>query len=88
MWFDSWSDTFRTLIIGSASHLTLVLILRASGKRTLSQLNAFDFVVTVALGSTFATILLSTDVTWAEGFAALGLLAGMQFLVAFVSSRW
>ena len=88
MWFDSWSDIVRTLIIGSASYLTLVLVLRASGKRTLSQLNAFDFVVTVALGSTFATILLSTDVTWAEGFAALGLLASMQFLVAFVSSRW
>ena len=88
MWFDSWSDIFRTLIIGSASYATLVLVLRASGKRTLSQLNAFDFVVTVALGSTLATILLSSEVAWAEGFTALAVLASMQFLVALVSTRW
>jgi len=88
MWFDSWSDIFRTLIMGSASYVTLVLVLRASGKRTLSQLNVFDFVVTVALGSTLATILLSSDVAWAEGFVALALLAGLQFVVASISTRW
>jgi uncharacterized membrane protein YcaP (DUF421 family) len=87
MWFDSWSDVLRTVIIGSAAYLSLIVILRASGKRTLAQLNIFDFVVTVALGSTLATILLSADVSWSEGLAALGLLAGLQFLVAFLSSR-
>jgi uncharacterized membrane protein YcaP (DUF421 family) len=39
-----------------------VLLLRVSGKRTLSKLNAFDLVVTVALGSTLATVLLSKGV--------------------------
>lgn len=88
VWFDSWSDVVRTIVIGSAAYVTLVLVLRASGKRTLSQLNAFDFVVTVSLGSTLATILLSSDVAWAEGFTALALLAGLQFLVASISARW
>jgi uncharacterized membrane protein YcaP (DUF421 family) len=41
--------------------------LRVSGKRTLAKMNAFDLVVTVALGSTLATILLSADVSLAEG---------------------
>jgi uncharacterized membrane protein YcaP (DUF421 family) len=36
------------------------VVLRVSGKRTLAKLNAFDFVVTVALGSTLATILLKS----------------------------
>lgn len=88
MWFDSWADVLRTVVIGSASYLTVVLVLRASGKRTLGQLNAFDFVVTVAIGSTLATILLSSEVAWAEGLAALAVLAGLQFLVAWVSARW
>jgi uncharacterized membrane protein YcaP (DUF421 family) len=35
-----------------------------SGKRTLAKMNAFDLVVTVALGSTLATILLSRDVAF------------------------
>lgn len=88
MWFDTWSDVIRTLVLGAASYATLVALLRFSGKRTLSQLNAFDFVVTVALGSTLATILLSSDVSWAEGAAALLLLAGLQFVVAWSTARW
>lgn len=88
MWFDNWSDIGRVLLVGSAAYAILVLVLRLSGKRTLSQLNAFDFVVTVAFGSTLATILLSSEVSWAEGAFALGLLAGLQYVVAFVSSRW
>jgi len=88
VWFDSWSDVVRVVLVGSAAYALLVLVLRLSGKRTLSQLNAFDFVVTVALGSTLATILLSKDVALVEGVAALALLAGLQYLVAIVSSRW
>ncbi|WKK70314.1 DUF421 domain-containing protein [Rathayibacter oskolensis] len=88
MWFDTWSDVIRTLVLGASSYVTLVALLRFSGKRTLSQLNAFDFVVTVALGSTLATILLSSDVSWAEGAAALLLLAGLQFVVAWSTARW
>ncbi|RWZ51169.1 DUF421 domain-containing protein [Labedella phragmitis] len=88
MWFDSWSDLVRVVLVGAAAYVFLVVLLRVSGKRTLSQLNAFDFIVTVALGSTLATILLSSDVSWSEGAAALALLAGMQFLVASVTSRF
>jgi len=88
MWFDSWGDIARVLLVGSAAYATLIVVLRLSGKRTLSQLNAFDFVVTVAIGSTLATILLSSDVSWSEGLAALALLVGLQLVVALVSSRW
>ncbi len=88
MWFDSWTDVVRTVVLGAASYVTLIVVLRLSGKRTLSQLNAFDFVVTVALGSTLATILLSRDVAWAEGAAALVLLAALQFVLAWSTTRW
>ncbi|MEX5298878.1 DUF421 domain-containing protein [Kocuria sp. CPCC 205292] len=88
VWFDSWAAVLRILLVGAASYTTLVLILRLSGKRTLGQLNVFDFVVTVALGSTLATIFLSTDVSWSEGITALALLAALQLLVAWISARW
>jgi uncharacterized membrane protein YcaP (DUF421 family) len=88
MWFDSWSDILRILAVGSAAYATVVVVLRASGKRTLSQLNAFDLVVTVALGSILATILLSSDVSWAEGAVALALVALLQFVIAWISARW
>src|SRR5690554_1674255 len=88
MWFDNWSDIIRTLLVGAAAYAGLIAVLRLTGKRTLSQLNAFDFIVTVAIGSTLATILLSADVSWAEGMAAFVLLAGLQLIVALVSALW
>lgn len=87
MWFDSWPEILRVLIIGSVSYAALVAVLRTTGKRTLGQLNAFDFVVTVALGSTLATILLSSDVAFLEGLAALALLSGLQWAVAWTSAH-
>ena len=41
----------------------------------------------MAFGSTLATILLSSDVSYAEGFTALVLLAILQFFAAMISSR-
>lgn len=88
MWFDSWADTVRVLLVGIGAYAALVLVLRLAGKRTLSQFNAFDFVVTVALGSTLATILLSSDVAWLEGATAFVTLVALQFLIAFLGSQW
>ena len=59
MLFDSVSGMFRVVIVGTLPYVALVALLCTSGNRTLSTMNAFDFVVTVALGSTLATILLT-----------------------------
>lgn len=87
MLFDNWFGLLRVLVVGSLAYLTLVLLLRTSGKRTLAKMNAFDFVVTVALGSTLATVLLSNSVALAEGILAFCLLAGMQYLITWLSVR-
>ncbi|QLD11976.1 DUF421 domain-containing protein [Microbacterium oleivorans] len=82
MWFDSWSDVGRVAVVGVAAYASLILLIRVSGKRSLAQMNAFDFVVTVALGSTLATILLTSDVAFVEGVAAISLLLVLQVIVA------
>ena len=87
IFFDGWDSLLRTGVIGVLAYVALVVCLRVSGKRTLSKMNAFDLVVTVALGSTLATILLSKDVTLAQGVLALVLLIGMQFAVTWSSVR-
>lgn len=87
MWFDSWPEILRVLAVGSVSYAAVIVILRVSGKRTLGQLNAFDFIVTVAFGSTLATILLSPDVSFLEGLTALVVLAGLQFVIAWASAH-
>jgi uncharacterized membrane protein YcaP (DUF421 family) len=87
MFFDGWQGIVRTVLVGVLAYLSLVVLLRVSGKRTLSKMNAFDMVVTVALGSTLATILLSKDVALLEGITALVVLIAMQFAIAWLVVR-
>ncbi len=87
MFFDSWFGLLRVGVVGSLAYLALIVLLRVSGKRTLSKMNAFDFVVTVALGSTLATVLLSKDVALVEGVVAFMLLIGTQYLITWLSVR-
>ena len=85
MFFDGWSGVLRVVVVGPLAYIGLVLLLRVSGKRTLSKMNAFDLLVTVALGSTLATILLSSSVALAEGLLAFVVLISLQFLVTWSS---
>jgi uncharacterized membrane protein YcaP (DUF421 family) len=87
MFFDGWNGLLRTLVVGILAYIAIVALLGVTGKRTLSKMNAFDFIVTVALGSTLATVLLSQNVALAEGVLAFGVLIFLQFIVAWVSAR-
>ncbi len=87
MFFDDWAGIGRTAIVGIAAYVGVILLVRLAGKRTLSKMNAFDLIITVALGSTFATILLSEDVALAEGLTAFALLIGLQFVITWLSVR-
>jgi uncharacterized membrane protein YcaP (DUF421 family) len=87
VFFDSWQGVGRVIVVGSLAYSALIVLLRVSGKRTLTKMNAFDLVVTVALGSTLATILLSKDVALVEGVVAFALLVALQFVVTYFSVR-
>jgi len=87
MFFDDAQGLLRVLVVGPLAYAALVLVVRTSGKRTLSKMNAFDLVITVSLGSSLATIVLSKDVALLEGFLALAVLVGLQFAVAWGSLR-
>jgi uncharacterized membrane protein YcaP (DUF421 family) len=87
MFFAGWTGPLRVLVVGTLAYAALVFLLRVSGKRTLSKMNAFDLVVTVALGSTFATVLLSKSVALVEGVLAFALLIFLQLAITWLSVR-
>lgn len=66
----------------------LVVLLRVTGKRTLSQLNAFDFIVTVALGSILASVTSTGSVSWSEGALALAVFTLLQFISATAATNF
>jgi uncharacterized membrane protein YcaP (DUF421 family) len=87
IFFESWESIIRTLVITIMAYVLLVFLLRTSGKRTLSKMNAFDLIVTIALGSTLATVALNKSVPLADGVLGFFLLIYLQYLISFLSVR-
>lgn len=80
----------RTVVVGTLTYISIIFILRISGKRTLAKMNAFDFVITLALGSAYGRILTAKQVSVAEAITTFALLALLQFIVSSLEnrSRW
>jgi uncharacterized membrane protein YcaP (DUF421 family) len=77
----------RTVVVAILAYLALVVVLRLSGKRTLAKWNAFDLIVTIALGSTLATVAVSPDVSLFEGVSTLVIFVVLQYVLTFVAVR-
>jgi uncharacterized membrane protein YcaP (DUF421 family) len=82
LFFKDAETLIRIVIVGILSYIALVLLLRISGKRTLSRMNAYDMVVTMALGSIMAKVLLTEDQSISEAVTAMCVLIGLQYLIS------
>jgi len=87
VFFDGWVPILRVLLVGTLSYIAVVALLRYFGKRALTKMNAFDMVVTVAIGSAFASAVMSKSVTLVDGVVAWCLLLLLQRLFAALSIR-
>ncbi|MGB7340300.1 MAG: YetF domain-containing protein [Phototrophicaceae bacterium] len=88
IFFQSWNSIIRLTLTFVFIYPSLILLLRIYGKRSLAQLNMFDFIITVALGSIFASVLISKDVTILDGILVFILLLSGQFIITWTSIRW
>ena len=82
-----WLDYLAVPAIATGAYLWLILVLRVTGKRTLAKLNAFDFAITVAIGSALATIIIDETVGLFRGALVLAMLALLQFAIT-KASQW
>lgn len=55
MFFQGFNVIKETIILSGLTYIAIIFILRTSGKRTLASFNAFDFLITVTIGSISAT---------------------------------
>jgi uncharacterized membrane protein YcaP (DUF421 family) len=85
--FNSWMSLIRTFTIGVLSYFSIVFLLRVSGKRTLSKMNSFDFIVTVALGSLLAAVMINPNISLLDGILAFSILIFLQYFITFLSYR-
>jgi len=86
LFFKDWESLGHVAVCATISFLALFIFIRISGKRTLAKLNAFDFVVSVTLGSTLSSMML-LKTTVAEGSLALIVIIVLQYLLAFLAKK-
>ncbi len=85
--FNNLNPFVEVILAGIISYIAIVFILRSSGKRTLAKWNSFDFIVTIALGSIFASSLISTKDTFGKSIVAFALLVFIQYAITWVAVR-
>jgi len=85
--FDGWEPLLRIVVIGVLGYLSLVILLRIAGKRTMARMNTFDFVITVTLGASFGRVLTTREVGLAEVATAFSVLILLQYVVSWVRVR-
>lgn len=66
---------------GVAIYAALLLLTRWYGLRSFSKISSFDFAITVALGTVMAATLIAPNPPLLQGFAGLGVLYGLQYVI-------
>ncbi|UJF16389.1 DUF421 domain-containing protein [Jeotgalibaca sp. MA1X17-3] len=82
MLLTDWGTIKNIAIVGIVTYLMFIIVLRISGKRTLSQMNVYDFSVTVALGSILASTITNANTAALSGIFSFTLLVVFQYIIA------
>ncbi|PEQ12207.1 hypothetical protein B2G71_13835 [Novosphingobium sp. PC22D] len=80
-WFNSWERLGLVALAAIATYLTIIVVVRISGKRTTANLNSFDWLITVTIGSLASSGILLSDVAVTDALAAIIVLALCQFVL-------
>lgn len=81
LFFDSIDALVRIILTAVMVYVLVVVTTKISGKRSTSQLNNFDWIVTVMIGSLGASTILLKDTPFIEGAVSIMTLYLLQFLV-------
>jgi len=75
---------FRALIV----YLFLFIIIRLSGKKSLSESNTFDFVLLLIISEVTQQALVGEDFSLTASFIAISTLVGIDMLFVLFKSKW
>ncbi|WP_417322382.1 DUF421 domain-containing protein [Erythrobacter aureus] len=79
VWLSSYDKIGEIVISAAVFYLFVIALVRVLGKRTTNQLNNFDWIITFAIGSLFASGILLKDVAIVDSLAAILTLAILQW---------
>ena len=88
MFFSSWEDIGRAVVVSSIVFFVIVAVMRVVGPQALAKMSPFDMVFTVMLGSVVATVAVTKGITIAEAVTAILTLLILQEIIRWAQSRF
>lgn len=85
---DTLMDMLQLIFFCLMTYIAIIFIIRISGKRTLSKLNSFDFIVTVCLGSIMATTVVDSELPIYRGLLAFSALVFFQYIISLLTTHF
>ena len=85
--FTGWAALYGPVVTAVVMYPVLVALIRLFGKRSTSEMNNFDWIVTVAIGALMASSIAFAEVTVAMAVAVIVLLLCLQWAVTRVVER-
>ena len=77
----------ETIIKGFLSLVFLFLDIKILGKKQISQLNIFDYVIGISLGNIAAEMTINSDISIFKGFLAMGIYGLCSLFVSFITRK-
>lgn len=74
------TNILNSFITGILVYIFLIIYIRILGKRSTSELNSFDWIITVSLGSIFATTVLDKNISLFDGGITIFILLVLQYV--------
>lgn len=85
---ESWGDVLSVVVFSAVVYAFIIASHRLVGKRSASQMNNFDWIVTVAMGAIMGSTILTENVSLVEGLVAVATLLALQYGVTRASVQW
>ena len=77
-----------SVLRAAAVYAFLLLIFRLTGKRSLAQITAFDFVLLLIIGEATQQALLGNDFSIINAWVVIGTLMFLELALSFVKEKW
>jgi uncharacterized membrane protein YcaP (DUF421 family) len=88
MFFHTWADVGRVVVVATIIFVFIVAMLRIVGQVALAKMSGYDVVFTVTLGSLVASVVLTRTLTISEAIVAFVTLLALQMITRYLQARW
>ena len=82
-----FDGTLSVIVKGFVSLIILFFVIKILGKKQISQLNIFDYVIGISLGNIAAETTINSDITIINAFVAMSIYGLCSLFVSFITNK-